>query len=489
MNANAVRKPLGAARTSLRAVLYLRQSISRDDSVSLELQESLGRAYCERIGASVVAVISDPNRTGRTLKRRSVQETIGYIERGEADIVVVWKWSRLARNRKDFAVTCDYVEGRGGRIESSTEPIDTSTAAGRFQRGMMAELAAFESERIGEDWQNLHQSRRLKGLPAQGGDRYGYVRDGNEFRIKPDTGPILRSMYLEYIGGRGFTWIATMLNRQGHRLTSTGGPFIHTTVRKILDSGFGAGLIIHGKPPDATYHQGAHEGVISGDEWRRYLDRRARFQRPDVPRVHDNAAYVLSGLLFCGDCGYRMHVNNLGMSVGYGYICWRWFSAREGQCVTVSRKRAESAVLAWLEDIATEVEDAADQVKIVDERLAATRASIKDFTRRIDALDRQLEKLALGWSTGRIDDDPYERARAQVTAERDSLVQQRADAERAAAHAPVVMATTARSLLDEWDTLPVTERRDILGSLIRRVVVHGGRLGPIDIEPWFPVAA
>src|SRR5690348_11701092 len=114
--------------TPPRAVLYLRQSISHDDSISLELQEASCRAYCQQQGYQVVAVESDPGISGRTWKRPAVNRVMQLIEDGGADVVVLWKWSRLSRSRRDWALAADRADVAGGRIESSTEAVDIGTA-------------------------------------------------------------------------------------------------------------------------------------------------------------------------------------------------------------------------------------------------------------------------------------------------------------------------------------------------------------------------
>ena len=144
--------------TAPRAVLYLRQSVAREESISLELQEIAGRRYCEQRGYEVVEVLADPGISGRTWARPAVQHAVRMIEARDVDVIVVWKWSRLSRSRRDWAVAVDRVEGAGGRLESSTEPVDTTTSTGRFTRGMLAELAAFESERIGDTWREDRKS-------------------------------------------------------------------------------------------------------------------------------------------------------------------------------------------------------------------------------------------------------------------------------------------------------------------------------------------
>ncbi|MFF1875969.1 recombinase family protein, partial [Kitasatospora herbaricolor] len=153
-------KPAAAARP-LRAVLYLRQSVSKEESISLDLQERAGREYCERMGYRVVGIEEDPGVSGRTWNRPGVRRVMEMIEQREAEVIVLWKWSRLSRARLDWAVAVDKVESVGGRIESATEAMDTTTSAGRLARGMLAEFAAFESERIGDVWKET-LSRRLR---------------------------------------------------------------------------------------------------------------------------------------------------------------------------------------------------------------------------------------------------------------------------------------------------------------------------------------
>lgn len=88
------------------AVLYLRQSIARKDSISLELQEDAGRRYCEQTGYQVVAVEADSGISGLTWYRPAVQRVMGMIETGEDEVIVLWKWSRLSRARHAHRVRC-----------------------------------------------------------------------------------------------------------------------------------------------------------------------------------------------------------------------------------------------------------------------------------------------------------------------------------------------------------------------------------------------
>jgi DNA invertase Pin-like site-specific DNA recombinase len=135
-----------------RAVAYVRVSMAREDMISPELQMLAVSDYCKRRGYTIVRTLEDLDLSGRFWNRRQVELAVQMIERDEADLLVVWRWSRVSRNRLDWALAVNRVENVGGRLESATEGFDTTTATGRFARGMMAEFAAYESDRMGDIW-------------------------------------------------------------------------------------------------------------------------------------------------------------------------------------------------------------------------------------------------------------------------------------------------------------------------------------------------
>jgi hypothetical protein len=401
---------------------------------------------------------------------------------------VLWKWSRLSRSRLDWAVAVDKVESAGGRIESATEPLDTTTSAGRLARGMLSEFAAFESERIGDVWKESQQRRRLRGLPPNGGDRYGYTRDGDTYTPDPDWVPILTDLYDRYARGEGFARLVRMLNQNGHR-TVTGIMWTHDKLRAVLDSGFAAGKIIQGRFPNATYHQGAHPPIIDEATWDAYLGRRRDAPRP--PRVIE-PRYFLTGLIACDDCGGPMRaMMRNGVMDGYG--CGRYLATRMGRFVTCKRTRAEEYVLTELRRFAADL-DARAQLER--DTLKTNVVSINDA----DALDREiaaLDEQAAALLSRR--NQPGTRQR-QVDLAIDSInariieleTRQRDLRRRATTGAEARTAALAR--LARWDEFEPIEQRDIVAAFIERVrvippaVKKQGGAGPVrfDLDWNFP---
>lgn len=453
----------------LRAVLYLRQSAAREESISLEIQEAAGREHCARHGYDVVAVEADPGITGRTWKRPAVQRTMAWIEESRADVIVLWKWSRLSRQRRDWAIAVDLVDVAGGRIESATEPIDVATAAGRFSRGVMAEMAAFESERIGETWQEVHARRVASGRPANGKPRWGYAYDTDRkiHVADPTTGPVLAEMYRRYVAGESVYSLVRWLNANGHRTLQGYGPSANgnrwsdRTLRRVMDSGFAAGLITH----RGEQLPGAHDALIDTDLWDAY--QAARIARR-VTRSSERSQYLLSGLVRC-TCGASMTAGQFGHNRTPKYRCKGHETGLHSGYVTAAA--AEEAVKVWLAEVADDVDNAATLASRAHARRERNTAA--SVTQQLVTIREQLVHATRSHVTGVIPEAAYvivrDELEQQIAAleeqQRQSVVASRRDS------APKI----AASLLADWDILAVEHRRGTLRDVIKHVLVTPGR--------------
>lgn len=173
----------------VRAVAYVRVSLEREDMISPELQMKAVSEYCALRDYEIVRVIEDLDLSGRFWKTRPVDDAIAMLERGDAEVLVVWRWSRVSRNRLDWAMALDRVEVAGGRLESASEGFDTTTATGRFARGMLAEFAAFESDRLADIWREVRDRRISLGLTPFGHEQFGYVKRNGGYVVDKKTGP------------------------------------------------------------------------------------------------------------------------------------------------------------------------------------------------------------------------------------------------------------------------------------------------------------
>ena len=81
----------------------------------------------------------------------------------EGDTVVVWKLDRLGRNTLHILETVKALTDRGVTLISTTDGIDSSTAAGRMMIGVLGSLAEYERELIKERTALKRQTSRVNG--------------------------------------------------------------------------------------------------------------------------------------------------------------------------------------------------------------------------------------------------------------------------------------------------------------------------------------
>ncbi|MFJ2618208.1 recombinase family protein [Glutamicibacter sp. NPDC087344] len=467
-------------KQSMKAVLYLRQSIAREESISMELQEAAGRQYCTAMGYDVVAVESDEGISGRTwLKRPAVQRVMDMIERQEADVIVLWKWSRLSRNRLDWAIAVDKVEAAGGRIESATEQVDVNTSTGRLARGMLAEFAAFESERIGDVWREAHRRRVESGRPATGKPRFGYQYDReNGFTPDPIEGPVLQECYRLYLSGKSFYEIQDYLNA-GPTAPGSGydgpkpGRWSTRTLRRVMDNPFASGRFTS----NGEIHQGIHEPLISEEVWEAYQVRRNSRR---VQRTSTKNKYPYTGLIFCGICGHAMYAGRFGSDGTLKYRCHGTSSLKLHTGGYVMASTLEKALLPWLDKLAININQAADKAapilpKPVDATPHLRRALIK--------VEARLEALTLKLLDDVIPREVYEPMRDQLMAEKASLSAQLMAARVVIREDPVKVPA---DLMTRWPSMSATDKRELLGKLVRKIVVTPDRpRSHVEIVPMW----
>jgi DNA invertase Pin-like site-specific DNA recombinase len=110
--------------------------------------------------AGVAKTLSDI-MSGARDDRPGLAELMAYVREG--DTVVVWKLDRLGRNTLHILETVKALTDRGVTLVSTTDGIDSSTAAGRMMIGVLGSLAEYERELVKERTALKRQVSRTNG--------------------------------------------------------------------------------------------------------------------------------------------------------------------------------------------------------------------------------------------------------------------------------------------------------------------------------------
>lgn len=487
------------------AIGYIRVSMMLEEKISPDIQRTAIKELARRRGYRITEWVEDLDVSGRTFQRK-IMKVIADVEEARARAILVWKYSRFGRNRTGNQLNLARVEKAGGELVSATEEIDARTAVGKLTRGVLFELAAFESDRAGEQWGEAFQNRLARGLPPLGNAQFGYIRRGrvrhplyhDRTLAAPEDGPeryepddasgmagIFAECYARWIADRNFSRLADWANARGAR-TTTGAKFMSGELMRVMDRGFAAGLIcVHhrdcrcAKPSSCRnkeYHLGAHDAVITPETWETY--KRYRKITSALPPRARRATWPFSKLLKCGYCTHTMYPQKVHHSGRMAWVCGSIYHKRHDvpTCGTrfVTMEAVEEAVqwvlVEWLPDIEAAAAQATAGLQVVAEVEESKPEVLRRELERIDkALERQTELLI----NEVIPQSSYEPVRDKLLREREGVLNGLAEFEDLPDPIdPMDCVPVIEGLIQEWGSLPADRLRNILAEVIDHVDVY-----------------
>ncbi len=467
----ARRRHLAAAPGRRRGLGMIRVSRERDGMTSPEVQRHAIESYAASNGIDIIDWVEGIDETGSRARSAwwpRLDQSIERLEAGEFEVIVVWKFSRTARHRLRWAVALDRVDALGGGLLSATEPIDDRTSHGRLARGMVGEFNAYQADLIGDTWREAHARRFREGKPINGKPRFGYTYSPAEgFTPDPITGAVLADTYRRYISGESVYALVRWLNAGPTRpVGGYGGKgdglWSERTLRRVLDSGFAAGLITY----QGEQKLGIHEPLITSTEWDAYLEARGRRR---VYRRSERSTYAYSGMVWCA-CGSKMHGGTHGKDRAQSYRCKDGKEKGTHDGGYVAQSLLDDALRAWLREREARVRsEAASAIERRPRRVAADPSA--ELKRQLaDLANRQVmlaeQRLSMGMPQA-----AYETLRDRYALQSHALEQELRTTE--VQHSAPLRVLPV--LLDRWDDLAIEERREYLRALVARIQVTPGR--------------
>ncbi len=130
-----------------RVVIYARVS-TKEQTVENQLRDL--RSYCSHRGLPILAEHMDHGISGTIETRSGLSQAMELCRKRKADVLLVWRFDRLARSVSHLVRTLEELRGLGVDFVSYQENVDTSTPQGRMFFGIVASIAEFERELIRE---------------------------------------------------------------------------------------------------------------------------------------------------------------------------------------------------------------------------------------------------------------------------------------------------------------------------------------------------
>lgn len=316
------------------AAAYIRVSTDNQTELSPDSQIKIVQQYAKQHGFIIPKeyIFRDDGISGRYAdKRPQFNEMIATAKQKPSPFsaVLLWKFSRFARNQEESIFYKSMLRKNGVEVLSVSEPM----VDGPF--GTLI-------ERIIE-WSDEYYSIRLSGEVKRGMTEkverggavsipaFGYNIENKQYIINPDTAPIVRKIFSDYLNGVQLTAIARNLNELKIK-TTRGNTWENRTVEYILRNPVYIGKIRWNPKrktrrnyddPDIMIVDGTHEPIVSKETFEKTQELLMENKKKYIKHVHSvvNEDYMLHGLVKCSDCGATLTMAVKGTSLQcVGYI-------------------------------------------------------------------------------------------------------------------------------------------------------------------------
>ena len=281
-----------------KAVIYARYSSDKQTEQSIEGQLYDCYNYAKSHDISIVGEYIDRAMTGRNDDRPQFQKMIKDSSLGEWEYVLVWKFDRFSRNTYDSAVNKRILQKNGVRVISAMENISDDTS-GQLMEHMLESFAEYYSADLREKTiRGMHQTA-LK-CESTGHIPLGYTVKGKKYIINENERYIPETVFRRYAKGDRLTDIADDLNKAGYR-TRKGHKFKCSSFYSMLSNEKYTGKYIY----DDVAIPGGMPAMIDEQTFEA-VRKRLAINKKRAAKNAAKADYILSGKLFCGECGEPM---------------------------------------------------------------------------------------------------------------------------------------------------------------------------------------
>lgn len=299
-----------------RAVIYIRYSSENQrDGYSIEYQKEECIKYLEANGYELIEIYIDEAVSGKTANNRTAFfQLLADVKKGLCDVVIVYKYSRFARNLMEARIYHHQIEKAGVKLISAMEQIDDSTPEGRMMRNIIMTMDEYYSDNLSTFVQSSMYTAAKKGKYLGGIYPYGFSVDEDGYFIEnKKEADIVRRIFELRANGISPADILRIFQNEG--ITSRDNkPFTQQLLNKIVRSEKYIGTYQYKvKGYDPISIPNAFEPIVDLETWNKVQIEVDRNNHKKVkPRKRKNV-YPLTGLIYCACCGEPFTGNSKGV--------------------------------------------------------------------------------------------------------------------------------------------------------------------------------
>ena len=376
-----------------RFAVYSRKSRFTGKGESIENQIELCRRYINlnypNASEKNIFIYEDEGFSGGNTDRPQFKKMMDDASEKKFNVLICYRLDRISRNIGDFAKLIDRLGELGISFESIKEKFDTDSSLGRAMMYIASVFSQLEretiAERIRDNMHELAKTGRWLGGNTPTGYRSVQVQtitvDGKKrsscmLKIEESEMTAVKKIFEKFLESESLTAVETYMI-QNHIKTRKGKDFSRFSIKGILrnpvymiadsdaweylsvlgaeifaeksDFDGNCGVMAYNKTlqkkgktnkirdiKEWIITTGRHKGVVSGKEWKQVQECLERNSVKAYRKPKNNTA-LLSGLLYCGDCGHYMRpkIYNPCYKDGekkFSYLCEMKEKSRRSEC-------------------------------------------------------------------------------------------------------------------------------------------------------------
>ncbi len=359
------------------AAIYARKSKATDTGESILNQLERCRAYAHMKDWSVVEY-SDEDYSGGDTNRPGFQRMLQDMEKGAFQNIIFYKLDRVSRKVLDICNFIEELNEKGIGFVSVKENFDTTTPIGRAMLLITAVFAQLERETIAERVKDNMYDLAKKGYWLGGKVPYGYVTNKTnnygkkitELMHHPQESIQIKEIFQQYLNkNSSINQVKKYLDTEGIK-NKRNEKFSLSQIKRILNNpiyivadldaykffkSMGCNIDSSQQDFNGAYgiirynHKGSnnsnenppeewiisvskvHQGLITG---KTYVDvQKTLNKRKNIPKRRSRRG-LLTGLLYCGDCGGYMGIGDSPkiLSTGEKSTYYRCMNKKNNRC-------------------------------------------------------------------------------------------------------------------------------------------------------------
>lgn len=342
--------------------IYIRVSTDKQEELSPDAQLRLLMDYAKNNHTDIPMeyIFQDNGISGRKAnKRPAFQQMIALAKSKEhpIDTIIVWKFSRFARNQEESIVYKSLLKKNNVDVVSVSEPLIDGPFGSLIER-IIEWMDEYYSIRLsGEVMRGMTQNA-LRGH-YQGDAPIGYRSPGNKKPPEKDPKTIQIPIAMKdlLLSGSSLLQIARKLNEQGYR-TKHGNLWDARGVRYVLENPFYTGISRWNYTDRGRQLKPADEVIYTKGNWEPLWDKAtleeikkhlAMNMRKTKSRDVSAAKHWLSGLLICSSCGGTLAYS--GTKNSRGFQCWKYTKGFCNKSHYIGIHPIEKMVIEYLESV------------------------------------------------------------------------------------------------------------------------------------------